>query len=349
MPLEELVLEATAAAEEVFVELTSMGLSEEDASNKKTKSIITLLSSLKLVKSTMLRPRNAKVSHVAVTQEGRDVMVEPSAIGGVRVTLVRRLIGQSAELTTVLRVLHDQGPFALPILSRTAGSPSRGAAYLRAVEEGIDQFLQRMPQQNGHAIAKPAASKGARKPTAGQILAAAQAATAASHPAGALRNFSSLIPVATALGLLWTDNEQINDVVAAHSIGSAASNTVNGYVPNTPTWEQIGSAFVPGLVQAYDSCADRSGFATIEAVRGFFGRTLQLAPPIVDDLLRTTRELGDERQLSFTVQFEPNDELIHSKARHPLIWRRHAYDFLELRPSNANLSSVPSKASILQL
>ena len=134
------VSEATARAEDAFDKLTSMGLRSESASSTKTKGIVTLLKSLKLIKQTTTGPKGAKIAMLQMTPSGRVVLPESPGTGGIRVGLVRQLVAQSSTLSALLGALDEQGPLRRPVLSRQPGAPSRGAPYVQAIEDGVAQF-----------------------------------------------------------------------------------------------------------------------------------------------------------------------------------------------------------------
>lgn len=354
MKLDELVALATAYAEERLTELTSMGLHEEDASADAVNKAIALLKNLGLLQQRRVtpkpprQPRGKKVAQpapavqmaveppyyaISATADGRTVLSEPPATGGIRVELVRRIVAKSPELTTLLTALDEHGPLIRPVRSLTPLAPTRGAAYARSVEEGIEEFWSRILRRD------PPASSGAaaRRPAPAKVIEAAAKAALSLHPAGVVTQADKLLPLASALGLVWMDTRQVNEVIGAQYVGSAASRDEMGFAPHVPSWEGIRDRFVEELVRAYRSRADSVGFATLEAIRGAIGHTLSVSPAIVDALLCEARDRGDQHELPILLQFEPNDDLLGEKARRPLVWQRDAYDLIGMRFSPAQL------------
>ena len=330
MPLDALITEATTRAEDALDKLTSMGLRSESASSTKTKGIVTLLKSLKLIKQTTTGPKGAKIAMLQMTPSGRVVLPESPGTGGIRVGLVRQLVAQSSTLSALLGALDEQGPLRRPVLSRQPGSPSRGAPYVQAIEDGVAQFWSTL--LSGTHQTRPLSSGASkRKPTPAQILAAAQASAFTHHLAGSLPRLDQLVPLAQALGLLWAASDQINSVLATSAIGSAAVKTAEGYAPNTPTWEEIGTIFLNQLVQAHRAHADSTGFASIDAIRGALGKLLHLSPTVVDALLCQARAFGDHGNGPVVLHFEEDEERISDRTRVPLQWQGRLYDFIEVR------------------
>src|SRR5262249_3440947 len=85
------------------------------------------------------------------------------------------------------------------------------------------------------------------------------------------------------------------------------------------------------LTVAHKERSDSTGFAPIEALRGTLGRILALSPAAVDYVLVSARDAGDHGDVPLVLHFEPNEDLQYSPVRDPLIWRGHAYDFVEVQ------------------
>src|SRR5579859_35142 len=131
MKVDKLVALATAYIEERLTELTSMGLHEEDVSADAVNKAIALLKNLGLLQQRRVtpqpprQPRGKKVAQpapavqmvveppyvsISATADGRTVLSEPTATGGIRVELVRRIVAKSPELATLLTALDVHGP-----------------------------------------------------------------------------------------------------------------------------------------------------------------------------------------------------------------------------------------------
>lgn len=356
MKLDELVALATAYAEERLTELTSMGLHEEDVSADAVNKAIALLKNLGLLQQRRVtpkpprQPRGKKAAQpapavqmaveppyyaISATADGRAVLSELPAIGGIRVELVRRIVAKSPELTTLLTALDEHGPLIRPVRSLTPLAPTRGAPYARSVEEGIEEFWSRIlrrdpPAPNGAAARRPAPAK---------LIETAAKAALSLHPAGVVAQTDKLLPLASALGLVWMDIRQVNEVIGAQYVGSATSRGESGFASRAPSWEGIRDRFVEELVRAHRARNDGTGFATVASLRGAIGRALHIAQPVVDDLMRSARDAGDQGKLPVLVHFEPDEELLYATERQPLFWRQHAYDFVEVRPIVAAVRS----------
>ncbi len=343
MKLDALVALAAAYIEERLTELTSMGLHEEDVSADAVNKAIALLKNLGLLQQRRVtpkpprQPRGKKAAQpvpaaqmaveppyyaISATADGRAVLSEPPATGGIRVELVRRIVAQSPELTALLTALDEHGPLICPIRSLTPLAPTRGAPYARAVEDGIEEFWSRIlrrdpPAPNGAAARRPAPAK---------LIEIAAKAALSLHPTGVGAQADKLLPLASALGLVWMDTRQVNAVIGAEYVGSAATRRDNGYAPNTPLWATIQSRFVEELVSAHRSLADSSGFATVTSLRGALGRRLSLAYPQIDALLRQARDAEDAGRWAIHLQFEPNEDWAYRADRRPLVWQSHAFD-----------------------
>jgi hypothetical protein len=358
--LDALIAATTRQAQESFTALNTMGLREEVASADEVKRAIALLKSLGLLKQKKVTPKPPKqpkrdnrpearsmpvvvappYTDVTVTSEARNLLTQPQATGGLRPGIVRRIVVYSPQLTALLQALHEYGPIVRPARGLTPFAPTRGAAYTRAVEDGLAEFWT---QVGGAAslsnVAPPAAA--ARRPTAAKLVDNATAEALRRHPAGALKLLDKLIAMASELGLVWNDATQVNDVIAAHSTGSAAIAVDKAFVPNVPTWDDLKSRFIDALTHAHAARADGTGFVTVEALRGALGQALQLSAPIVDAMLCQARTDGDQRRSAVTLHFEPDEDATYALNRRPLIWHGRAYDqVLVTYPSNMKVANA---------
>ena len=335
-PTDDLVTLATERATERLTELNAMGMLEEDASSPAVKKIFTLLKSLGFTKEVTTGPRGMRVKRLTVTPDGRAALAEPVATGGARPLLVSRLLAKSSQLTTLLRALHDNGPLVTPERDLAIGAPTRGAAYTRAMADGLASFRELTGQPASSAPTPPVAPKGrarATAPTPAQMLTAAKAAALARHPIGNLTQtqLDKAVPTALGLGLLWTDSQRVNEVIAARYVGAAVIPAGASYAPNTPTWAADGPSFVEALLKVQAERADSTGFATITALRGGLGQALHIAPTVADALICEAREAGERHEASVDIHFEPDEELLYVKGRRPLLWLGYAFDFVEVR------------------
>lgn len=349
MKVDELAALATAYIEERLTELTAMGLHEEDVSADAVNKAIALLKNLGLLLQKRVTPRAPRPPRgkkaaqlvpaaqmaveppyyaISATADSRAVLSEPPATGGIRVELVRRIVAKSPELTTLLTALDEHGPLIRPVRNLTPLAPTRGAPYARAVAEGIEEFWSRIPRRD------PPTSNGAaaRRPAPAKVIETAAKAALSLHPAGAVTQAEKLLPLAAVLGLVWMDTRQVNEVIGAQYVGSAVSRGESGFAPRVPSWEDIRDRFVEELARAHRARNDGTGFATVASLRGAIGHALHIAQPVVDDLMRSARDAGDQDQIPVLVHFEPDEELLYMAERQPLFWRHHAYDFVEVRP-----------------
>lgn len=340
MRLEELVAATSEHAKDALIRLNEMGLLEEDVVPGEIAKVITIFKTLKLLRQVQTGPRDARVTKVYVTPEGRDILGERPTIGGLRPQFTQLLVSKSPELQTLLCALNEHGPLVQPVLSLMVGAPRKGKPYSEAIEQGLEQFWTHAAQTNGHhSLSENGTSNGAAKAqklTPKQVLDSAKARAAANHPASKLKQLDKLAPLASVLGLTWTDIEQLNDVIAAQYIGAATLQDATGAcVPNTLTWDEIKWTFVPALVRAHAARENGSGFATIDALRGAIGHAIHLSPSVVDSLICAAREAGERHEAPVSLHFEPNEDMLYHRERHPLIWLDHAFDFVEVTASGS--------------
>jgi len=322
---EELEHLATAQAEQVFTELAMIGLAEEHAKLAAIRSAITLLKALKFVKQTNSGTGAGRIARLAATQVGRAVLAEEPAAGHIRVGLVGRLIESSPPLATLLYLLEGHGPIARPVAHPLPGTPRKGAAFNRAVLEGLATY-------GGPSALPTQGSKGpAARQTPLQQLKGMAAQATQRHPASGLPSFEKVLSLAVGLGLVWRDVDQINQALGIECIGPAVITRDGSLKPHVPAWRDIQTRFQDALLRVYQQRVDSSGFVTIEGLRGGIGRELRLSALVVDAFLDLAREAGDRGAWPFTLQFEPDDELLYAADRRPLIWHGAAFDFVEIR------------------
>jgi hypothetical protein len=212
------------------------------------------------------------------------------------------------------------------------------------VEEGLAQFWALPAQAHRYAGSRAiSTTSGGKKPTPAQLLKQAQADAVKQHVVAQVKSFDAAVSLAGALGLVWEDTRQVNAVIAARFIGSAAVQIDGGYAPHVPEWDQAGSRFIDALIHAHASRADGSGFAPIEALRGALGKSLHIAPSVTDALLCKSREEGDRGNVSVHLYFVENEDRMYAHDRHPLLWQGHAFDFIEVKPLTGN-PSVSTRA-----
>jgi len=329
----DLTAAVRARAEDRFTALNAMGLHEEHVSDTQVSRAISLLKSIKVAKQTATGPKGASVAKLAATSLGQTLLKEAPVASGIRPELVRHLVVSSSELTRLLQALDQQGPVAVPVLNLIPGTQRRRGAYNKGVEDGLAQFWA-LPSQASHYGGSHGLSAipGGKKPTPAQLIKQAQADALKRHAAAQVKSFDTVVTLASALGLVWRDTQQINPVVATRSIGSAAARMGDSYVPNVPAWDHVGSRFIQALIHAYTSRADGSGFATVEALRGALGTSLHIAPSVADALLRKAREEGDHGRVPVHLYFVENEDRMYAPDRHPLLWQGHAFDFVEVKP-----------------
>jgi hypothetical protein len=331
----------TEHAESYFEARTAMGCHEETVSPTKISRALTLLKSLQLVKQMAIGPRDARETWIEATPNGEAVLQEQPTAGGLRPLLAEAIVAQSPDLRLVLRAVQEGGPFTQPVLQFQPGAPRRGATYSQAVADGIATYQARYDgSRSGHG-----GLPETRRPSAAQLLKSAQTAAGQHHPAGKARSLEALVSLATGLGLLWTDNNQVNSVISARQIGLAARERQQSYSPTVPNWKVNREKYVEALTVAHMERSDSTGFAPIGALRGAMGRTLALSPAAVDYVLVSARDAGDRGEIPISLHFEPNEDLLYSPQRDPLIWRDHAYDFVEAREAPSNLKPYAQRVA----
>lgn len=328
-----LITSATRHAENYFTALNAIGLREEHASDSKATGVVNLLKNLKLAKQTMTGPKDKRVAGLTITSLGHSLLTEAPVTGGLRPAFVQHLVASSPELTAILQALDQDGPLLVPGLNLIPGAPRKGAAYTQALEQGLSHFLSSSSQSGraGGDTATLGAARG-KKPTPAQLVKQAQANALTRHAAGKLKSLDTLQSLASTFGLVWDDAEQVNSVVTVRSVGTAAVPSDGTYSPNIPDWNQVRSRFIQALVGAHASHADGSGFATVESIRGALGQSLHISSAVADALLCKTREEGDRGTVPVQLYFVENEDLMYAENRHPLVWRGHAFDFIEVRP-----------------
>lgn len=300
---------------------TMMGLAERQVKRPAITSAINLLKSLNVIKQTSSGPKNAKVVTITATSLGSEVLREKPAVGSIRIGLVGLLIEQSAPLRALLHHFDEHGPLSRPIAHPKPGTPRKGAAFNRALLEGLAEYVGTLPSPLARTSAKQ---------TASQWLKEMVTAVPAHHPVAALPAADKLVSLAIDLGLLWRDVEQLNQALGIETIGSAASTRDGATVPHVPSWHDSEARFAETLWKVYLQRVDSSGFITIEALRGGIGSDLRICAAVVDAFLCRARDLGDHGEFPFVLQFEPDDDLLYSANRNPLIWQERAFDFVEV-------------------
>jgi hypothetical protein len=340
MTLVELQRLAAEQADHVFTEWSMMGMAEQHANEKSIKAAMSLLKSLKLLKQTNSGSRDARVTSIAPTPLGREILAEKPSVGNIYVGLVGLLVQQSPQLHTLLDLLEKHGPLSRPVASPVPGTPSKGTSFNRAVLDGLAHYSSQMASHMSMSDALP--GRATSRQTATQKL--KQVATEATqrHPTSVLPSLEKLWLLAADLGVVWKDVKQINQSLGIESIGPATQSHNGTDLPNIPRWEDICKRFTDVLLRVYLERVDSSGFVTIQALRGGIGRELHLSWKVVDCFLGLARDQGDQGQGSLTLQFEPNDDLLYAAGRQPLIWQGTAFDFVEVRrvPGGAGASSA---------
>jgi hypothetical protein len=360
--LDDLIAAVARRADETLTELNAIGLHEESVSMDKVKSAVALMKTLGLLRQRRVTPKplkqtkngklveaepavalDAPYTEVALTSDGLDVFAHFSAAGGLRPTLMRQIVAKSPELTTLLQALRDQGPIVRPIRSLTVDATTRGAAYTHAVEEGLEAFWTRFGSAKSPSHAEETSVARTNRPTAAKLIENASTTALKRHPAGTLKQLDKLLALASELGLVWSDTIQINDVIAARLSGSAASVVDGEFAPNAPTWNDIRPRFLEALARAHGARADGTGFVSVEALRGALGHDLRLSAPVIDAFLCQARADGDQGRSTITLHFEPNEDVIYSRERRPLIWNGRAYDqVLATYPTSMRMASATS-------
>ncbi|MGO8947067.1 MAG: hypothetical protein ACLQUY_05270 [Ktedonobacterales bacterium] len=313
--------------------LNEMGLLEEDVSASDITKVITLLKTLKLAKQTSVGPKNGKIPYLSITAEGRSLLGVESAVGGIQSGLVHLLVSRSPDLLALLQALQDHGPLVQPILNLTMNAPRKGStAYKQAVLAGVAAFRTRFsllefPAAN---VSTGTRNRAVRQPSPKQLLDTVATEALQLHPVHAVKQIDKLVLFGGALGLLWTDTEQLNAVIGIQYVGSAAVADGGAFTPYTPTWEEISSHFVQALLEAQRLREDSTRFTTIDTLRGALGRSLHVSSRVADALICVAREAGERRDAPITVHFEEDEELMYVRGRNPILWRGHAFDFVEV-------------------
>lgn len=333
LTLEQLQRRALERAEQVFSGLTMMGLAERQAKPAAVKAAIALLKALMLVKQTSSGPRDARIARVELTPLGEEILREEPAAGGIRVGLVNLLTKTSPPLMKVLTSLEHDGPLSRPIAYPAPGAPRKGAAFNKAVLQGLAQL-----ERDSNVPAAPPAQASTRQ-TASQTLKVAATQTTRRHPAGQTPVFDKIAILAADIGLLWRDVTPVNEALGIETIGSATQRREEVYTPYIPQWEAIRQKFEASVQRTYSARVDTSGFVTIGALRGGIGRELALSTPVVDTFLNLARDAADRGEGPFTLQFEPDDDLLYAADRKPLIWEGAAFDFIEVQARQRATSS----------
>jgi hypothetical protein len=309
-----------------------MGCHEETVAAKKITQALTLLKALQSLKQTTSGPTDAREIWLTTTPTGDTVLNEQPVAGGLRPHLAQVIVANSPGLQSFSHLLHVHGPFTQPALHFESGAPRRGAAYVQAVADGIAAYQAQTEEASEGSAPPPQRGSGGKNPTAAQLIKAAQLRAKQQHLAGGLRSLDTVVSTCLGLGLMWTDLRQINEVLAARQMGSASIAHGESYMPHIPSWDASRMRVIDALRQAQAQRADATGYAPIGALRGAVGRMLGLSPTAVDYLLVSARDAADRGEISLSLHFEPNEDLLYSPERDPLIWRGHAYDFVEVRP-----------------
>lgn len=325
---------ALAHADRVFTQLNVIGLAPQEAKPAAVKSAISLINALKLAKQTSSGTRSARIAKISATPLGREILPEGPQAGTIRVRFVGHLVTSSPSLSSLLASLEKRGPLSRPIAHPLPGTPTKGAAFNRGILEGLTHYYE----QEGRA-AEPAGPSSARRSPAQELKAVALQATQR-HPAGATPSAEKVIALAAELGLLWRDIEPINQSLGVESIGSAATAHDGTLIPRVPLWQSAAAQFQETLWRVYRQRVDSSGLTTIASLRGGIGRALGVSAPVVDAFLCLTREAGERGESSLTLQFEPNDEVLYTRNRQPLIWQDTAFDFIEVQRSHETLPAA---------
>ena len=330
----ELERETVRLLRERFIAWNVMGMREQAVSAAGVTKALGVITALKLAKKTTRGKGETRVTLLTPTTQGFEVLREEPIGGVLYPRFAECLSSANGTIQTLLDLLSEHGSLNLPALQMTPEAPRRGALYQIAVKEGLDEFRsQTTPVAPDlyvpYDLVRP-------KATPAQRLKAAQSWALQAHPAGTLSQLDKAIAVCLAFGLVWVDVVQVNEVIAAKSVGLAASKTASGYRPNILSWPADSAAFVPALIGAVSKRANGSGFATIQEVRGALGRKLHLSPIAVDVLLREARDAGDRHEIPFELHFEPDEDQLYALKRDPLIWREEAFEFIAvLRESRA--------------
>lgn len=331
--LSDLEHEVARLMRERFIAWNVMGMCEQAVSAPTVTKAIGVLPALKLARKTTRGKGEARVTIITPTPDGHDVLAEEPVGGVLYPRFAECLSRANADISILLNLLAQHGPFTQPVLHALPEAPRRGAAYQAAIKEGLDDYRRQAPIINTPNIAYEPASP---KPTSAQRVKAAQSWAIKAHPVGALKQLDKVVAIGLAFGLLWVDITQINETVGAKAVGLAATKTVRGYRPNILSWPGDSGRFIPALISAVSTRDNGSGFATIQEVRGAIGHKLDLSPVAVDALLREARDAGDRHEIPVELHFEPDEDQLYAVQRDPLVWREGAFEFITvLRESRA--------------
>ncbi len=323
-PIEEVELKeiARVKAEDTLIAYTAMGFPAEMVSDPNISSSYTLLKSLKLIKEASSGPKGAKIKKLVPSPVGQQAFSSQEVIGWISLPIVKLLTTQNTDLKNFLQILEEAPPLELPILRPTPLAPKKKEAAQKLLQTGLIEFGRKWHQEQQMEqifLAKIPQAKAVKQ---------ALDIAIAQHPLKKIASLETLLSIAEQLGLIWTDTQQINAVLALKTIGCAAVLQDGVYVPHIPKWEEIESQFFKELMQLGTARADQSGFVTVEALRGGLGRAFHISPQIVDMLLCKAREETDKAGGPLQLFFDENEEAINAKGRHPLIWEGRTYDFV---------------------
>ena len=324
--LAELERQTAELLRQRFIARTIMGMREEIVSLPAVTKALGVLTAVKLAKKATRGSGEARVALLTPTAQGFEVLREEPVGGVLYPRFAECVSAASGTIRTLLDLLTEHGPLNLPVLQLTPEAPRRGAHYQIAVKDGLDAFRsQTTPVAPDLYVPYDLVRPNA---TPAQRLKAARSWALQAHPAGSLNQLDKAITISLNLGLVWTDLAQVNEVIAAKSIGLAATKGASGYRPHILSWPADSTAFVKALMDAVSERANGSGFATIQEVRGALGRQLQLSPVAVDVLLREARDAGDRHEIPIELHFEPDEDQLYAQQRDPLIWREEAFEFI---------------------
>jgi hypothetical protein len=343
MPANELQSAVAEYAEHVFTHLNMIGLAKRQANPRAIQAAVALFKSLKLIKQTNSGTRNAHVVQMNVTPLGHEILGEEPAVANIRIGLVSLLVKSSPTLTTLLRSLAEIGPLSRPVANPLPGTPTKGATFNRTLLEGMAEY-----QSQEWAVTEVTVRTTTKQPASMTLKAMAAQATQR-HPASVIPSFDKVITLAADLGLLWRDVKQINQAFGVESIGSAASEDDGVLIPNIPDWQVSAETFQEVLWNVYLQQVNSSGLTTIRTLRGGIGRELCISDAVVDAFLCLTHEAGDRGDCPFTLQFEPNDDLLYAASRRPLICQETAFDFIEVHRSPESLPINGSPSTYKQI
>jgi hypothetical protein len=321
VPVDTLKNEVQEALEGYFVELNSIGLLEEDVASDRVDKAIAALKKLKLATEKKTGPKEAKIPYLHITSNGKPILSANPQSGGIRPQIVQKVLEQDEQLHALLATLFTNGPFSIPIKYLQPDAPTKKKDVDADILKGLENFCGQYGNGSYAISGKNAAEK--IKTTLAYALTL--------HPIGSVKGWEKLIDQASALGLIWIRSHPLSRTISVKTFGVAAVQTEQGsYVPFVPDWTEFSSIFVEALIKAHKEVSDSTGFAAIEDIRGAIGENIHLSASIVDDFLCKTRELADTRGIPIRLHFEEDEELFYQKGRNPLIWRKHAFDYVEV-------------------